>query len=501
VDGVGFMCSGGRLLWSRSLLALVCALGLLVSACGARVGAGQVRAASFGAGTSGLSGVGVASGPVAGGSTGVVGNASGPGSAGQASGASVANSSTAQFSGASAAAAGASSGGAASPVPAGGNGGSTDVGVTGTQILTENISDLSGPVPGLFQGAPYGVQAYYDYINSQGGVYGRQLVQKSVDDQFSCSQNEAETSSAVGSAFALVGSGSLFDNCGAQVLASHPDVSDVHTATTAQASQLPNNFSYNAFHAGSITGPFLWLKQHYPAAITKVGLLAGVSQATNSINTWEKGAMASLGYKIIYEDDFNPVQNDFTSDVIRMRADGVQMVIFLITVTADAANLAAEMQQQNWHPQAYLAGSDCYDSSYISEAGASAVEGDYIYNQNVMFNGEDAAAVPEIQTYLAWMHRDYPNYSSDSFSFGGWVSAMLFVQALRAAGPKVSRKALLAALKQIKSFNADGLIPNADPADKIATHCYVMIKVHNGAFVRADPPAGFLCGGFWTPPS
>ncbi|HEY3240069.1 MAG TPA: hypothetical protein VGL92_10930, partial [Acidimicrobiia bacterium] len=53
--------------------------------------------------------------------------------------------------------------------PAGGNGGATDVGVTADTITMGNVSDLGGPVPGLFQGGPYGTQAYFNYINSQGG--------------------------------------------------------------------------------------------------------------------------------------------------------------------------------------------------------------------------------------------------------------------------------------------------------------------------------------------
>jgi len=90
-----------------------------------------------------------------------------------------------------------------------------------------NISILSGPVPGLFQGAPYGVEAYFDYINSKGGVNGRQLKVDSYDDAFSGQSNESETTTAVGKDFALVGNFSLFDSYGCKVLAANPAVADV----------------------------------------------------------------------------------------------------------------------------------------------------------------------------------------------------------------------------------------------------------------------------------
>src|SRR5207248_1361878 len=119
---------------------------------------------------------------------------------------------------------GSATGAAATASPSGGNGGSTDVGVTGDTITVANVSDLGGPVPGLFSGGPYGTQAYFNYINSQGGVFGRKLKLVTADDQLQCSSNEAAYSNLVGKVFAFVGSWSLDDNCGAQIMKNHPDV-------------------------------------------------------------------------------------------------------------------------------------------------------------------------------------------------------------------------------------------------------------------------------------
>jgi ABC-type branched-subunit amino acid transport system substrate-binding protein len=69
----------------------------------------------------------------------------------------------------------------------------SQTGVTSNSITVGNVSILSGPVPGLFEGAPIGVKAYFEYINSKGGVYGRHLLVDSKDDSFSSQQNEAET--------------------------------------------------------------------------------------------------------------------------------------------------------------------------------------------------------------------------------------------------------------------------------------------------------------------
>src|SRR6266513_6378075 len=49
------------------------------------------------------------------------------------------------------------------------------IGITPSQVTVGNVSVLSGPIPGLFQGAPTGASAFFNYINSQGGVNGRKI--------------------------------------------------------------------------------------------------------------------------------------------------------------------------------------------------------------------------------------------------------------------------------------------------------------------------------------
>jgi hypothetical protein len=85
----------------------------------------------------------------------------------------------------------------------------------------------------------------------------------------------------------------------------------------------------------------------------------------------------------------------------------------------------------------------------------------------------------------------------------GWASARLFVQALKAAGPQVTRVKLLAALRNIHSFDSSGLMVPADPASKLPGTCYIIVRIHNGTFARIDDPANaFRCDGtYWYYPN
>src|SRR5947209_8524140 len=275
----------------RSKLAALALLAVfLTAACGLRADKADVRAAEKAALGNGNTAFGT--GAAAGGEE----AAAGPGGAAGANGPGGATAGPGGASGGAAsggASGGAAAGGVGVAAPAGGNGGSTDVGVTGTTITAGNISDLGGPVPGLFQGGPYGTQAYFDYVNSQGGVYGRKLILKTVDDQLDCSQNQAGYQNLVGQVFAFVGSWSLDDYCGAQVLAQHP-VPAVQQALSVDFTKLPGSYSIDPYNAGAITGYFEYFKAKFPDAIGSVGTIVGNQPA--AVQSWKyfKAPMESL---------------------------------------------------------------------------------------------------------------------------------------------------------------------------------------------------------------
>ncbi|HMC41711.1 MAG TPA: ABC transporter substrate-binding protein, partial [Acidimicrobiales bacterium] len=268
--------------------ALLVGVALTAAACGARASHSQVTAAAR------LYGGGAGGGVLGPGQQGAEGGASGapgaltPGQAGASAGGSAAAGGASAAGGAVAASA---AGGSASPAPPGGNGGATDVGVTANSITVANISILTGPVPGLFAGAVNGTDAFLQYQNSLGGVFGRRLNLAAADDQFDCGQNKALTESYVPKAFAFVGSFSLFDNCGAQVLSANPGVPDVHNALALDAQKEPNNFSSQPIRQGSALGPIDYFKSKAPGAITAAASLIGDVQSARDAWVGERAAM------------------------------------------------------------------------------------------------------------------------------------------------------------------------------------------------------------------
>jgi ABC-type branched-subunit amino acid transport system substrate-binding protein len=380
-------------------------------------------------------------------------------------------------------------------VPAGGNGGATDVGVTATSITVGAATDLSGPVPGLFEGAVVGEKAYFNYINSTGGVFGRQLQLDVADSLTSCSGDEDATQQLVGKVFAFVGSIAVYDNCGAQILAQHPGIPDVSSAVSKEAAQLPNQFSAEPGGMGYQTGAYAYYAQTYGSAVQHAGDIYPDIPDTVTETGYEEAAAQSAGWKFLYKDAVEATDTNFTPDIVRMQAAGVQVVEMELTAQ-DCATLIQEEIQQNWHPTNILY--FAYDRQFVQLAGGpSAANGVVGWTDSPLYFGsQDAAAIPSVGLFQTWMARTNPSQTLDTYAEAGWSHAALFVHALQAAGSRATRAAVLAALKGMTSYNGDGFVAPSNPAQKKSSDCFVLWKIENGNYVRVDTPAtGYRCSG------
>jgi ABC-type branched-subunit amino acid transport system substrate-binding protein len=377
-----------------------------------------------------------------------------------------------------------------------------------------NVSIISGPVPGLFEGASIGVKAYFDYINStKGGVNGRKLMVDAKDDAFSSQQNETETQDAVNSDFAMVGSFSLFDGYGCKALAADPAVPDVSVTLDPDAGALPNDFSADPTVIGSSLGPWQYYKKHYPKDMTIGTIVSNVASAEDQLNG-ELAAAKSIGFKVAYVDDVNPLQKDFTTDVINMKNKGVNAVDLTGVDWQDAAIFVENAATQNWKPGLIFSAGPVYAKQFISHAGGPAVANGIMIGQAFplylgkgpavangimigqafpLYLGEDAASLPADKQFLAYTKKVNSSWVPDLYTLFGWASAQLFVQALQAAGPNPTRGSVIAQLKKITNFDASGMVSPTNPAAKQPSGCFMMATIKNGKYVRVTPKKGFDC--------
>ena len=406
---------------------------------------------------------------------------------------------------------GSSSSGTTATTSAGGGGGggtSSAPGVTASTVTVGQVDDISAPVPGLFKGAKDGTQAYFDYVNSTGGVFGRKLVLDARDSDFQGGTVTSATADQIKNDFALVGGFSLLDSS-EQTLIDLSSMPDVGYPLSPQLANDRNVFSPLPSTANDYPIGFMhYLATKYPQAVKHLGILwANATSATQASEAAFENALKSQGFVIAYDRGFTPFESTFLPDVLKMKEAGVQM--FFSTQMPDnyAATLAKEMQQQSFKP--IVIQGAAYSNQLIALAG-SAANGMFIGQQYALYLGQDASVVPAVSLFTKWVKKADPTANFEIETLYGWAAAQLFVQALKSAGQNPTRASLVAALSKVTSFNAGGLIPEENPAKNIPAECWLLAQVQNGTISRVSPtpssgfvcsPGGRLAAAGWSPMS
>lgn len=370
---------------------------------------------------------------------------------------------------------------------------------TGVSARTVTIANISTQSAGLFTGAAVGTEAYAAYVNAHGGIAGRTLVVQSSDDRFTGALNKQQTQAATQHDFAMVGGFTLEDAFGGSVLAANPQMPNVAEALDPATAALPNTFSPAPNAPGWPLGPLAYFKRRFPEQVRHTGTI--VADLTSTVTAWnhEKATMDHLGYQVVYEAALPPSTTDFTQNIVAMKNAGVQMV-FLEQMPENYASAAVkDMRQQDFHPVLVLGG-PAYSKSLVTDSGGpSSLDGAFFEQSSAFYLGEDASDIPAVRTFLEWVQRVSPGFRADFFTLYGWLSAQLFADALRSAGPSPTRGSVLEALHRTTSFTGSNLIPVSNPAHKTPISCYLLGQIENGLFQRMDdPPAtspthGYRC--------
>jgi ABC-type branched-subunit amino acid transport system substrate-binding protein len=453
-------------------------MALSLCACGSRLNGSALQAAK---GASGGNGAGTGYGSGTGGRSGSAGSlGSGTGSGTGATAGSAGSAGTSGSGGSSATGALTSA-----SCNSSNNGGATDVGVTSNSITIGNITSISGVAPGLTQSAQNATEAFAAYVNSQGGICGRQLKVQTFDDGNSATTNAADAQQACQSDFALVGSASGFDNGGASAIQSCGIPDDAAELSTHEMGAVPNAFGASPGNAQYWpTGAAQWLKSQYPNAVTHAAMIYLDAPATQEQATSEMQAYQSVGFNYIYTVAVSPTEPNYAPYVAAMQSKGVQYV----TEYSDdnsAARLAQAMAQANYSPQVVDWFSEEYTPVFLSEAQGDA-NGDLVLMATAPY--EEASSNPGMQLFLSWLNRVAPGTTHDIFAEFAWSAGLAFLQAALAVGPHLTRAALISQFQKIGSWDGGGVQPPDESfGQKIPSNCFSYFKISGNGFSRVYP--------------
>lgn len=351
-----------------------------------------------------------------------------------------------------------------------------------------------------------GINAYFAYRNSEGGVFGRQLVlDDPIDDEIGSNQQRALEIIAADDSLGvfvapLVGTG-------------YADLSDagvpIYTYLTAPAQgALPNLFGSPPPSCVSCTR----VDQAFMADAVGAREVAALGYSVESSSVCASGVSdtfdryaGTVDASVVYENTSVPfgLPNGIAPEVTAMADAGVDIVFACFDSNGIKA-LGEEMRRQGLNVP--VVQNEGYDTDFIA-ANAEAYEGAIVLTSirphEANNEGTDRALFEE------WM-AEIGAESTPSISAHGWILARLAYEGLVAAGPEFDRQSLIDATNRIEDYTAGGLlavpwdigrqheIPTDEDPDTTGwvPYCFVLMQVSNGVpefMAPSTPDKPSLC--------
>jgi ABC-type branched-subunit amino acid transport system substrate-binding protein len=375
-------------------------------------------------------------------------------------------------------------------------------GVSATEIRVGGVASVTNPLGGNYGDIFKGVQAYFDMVNSKGGIYGRKLVLAAkLDDHLSNNQQAVTQLLTQENVFAVMPVAVLlFSGADSLVKANVPTFGWTinpewgGTKANPKSNMFGESGSYLGFTDASPVLP--WLAQQTNRH--KVGVLAySVAQSAacatgvkNSFDKYGKDADA----QVVFEDkSISFGVASLAPQVTKMKQAGVDLVTTCMD-TNGVVTLAKEMKKQNLDAIQYLP--DAYDHTFIKSYGNlfedSVVRTDF--TQWELPKDEQPAALGD---YLTWVGKQNTTPSQDSMN--GWLNADLFVAGLKAAGPNFSQQKVIDAINKMTAYKAHGLLQHVDwtiaHTGTDNTYCQFLSTIKNSTYVTdfSKPGKPFVC--------
>ena len=324
-------------------------------------------------------------------------------------------------------------------------------GVTDTQILLGQSAALSGPAGNLGQDMRTGAMLYFDWLNANGGIAGRKIVLKTLDDGYEPPRAAANTKALINDdkVFALFGYVGTPTSAASMPIFTEAKVPFVGAFTGAESLRHPVNpwiFNVRASYFDETEA----IVQHLTAvSIDNIAIfyqndaygqagLAGVQRAL----TKRKMKLSAMGTV-----ERNTV--DVAKAVATIKAANPSAVI-MISAYKSCAAFIREMKKQGQDPT-------FWNVSFVgSKALAKELgpEGRGVEISQVMPFPWDVSipVVKEYRKLLAEAKAGDPGFGT----LEGFVAAKVMAEGLRRAGRQLTRASFVHAMEGMSTYDVGG---------------------------------------------
>lgn len=339
-----------------------------------------------------------------------------------------------------------------------------DPGVSKSQITIGTTSPLTGPAAPGYKDIPPAAQAYFDYVNKSGGINGRQIKFVVKDDKYNPAETVTKTNELIlnDKVFALLGSLGTANRQAVVDEITKQGIPDVFVNTGASifdnAKKYPTVFPY------------------FPSYVVEAKVMAQYIKSTPDLASKKRcfmyqegefGENAGLGFDAAGMTDWTaqasylPTQiaQGFGAQVTKLKASGCELVVFFGVTSATGVLLktaAALSYKPTWMVTSIGSEPTIIGGILGSSAAAkAAMNGMYTPSFLVPITDVGNPYVKQMKTIVEAAGLPWTFYT-----FFGVNTAYVMAQAIKAAGPNLTRKGLINALQtQSRNFRSAASVP------------------------------------------
>ena len=340
-------------------------------------------------------------------------------------------------------------------------------GVTASEIKLGISSPLTGSAGLSYGKVPGAMKAYFSYINANGGVYGRKINLISRDDKYLPTLAATQTTNLVlkDNVFALVG---------ALGTATH---SKAYKAAALAKNNVPDLFINTGFSGFTDKTKYPTTFMVLPTYAMEAKVMAKVikdnfpGQASFLLaQDDEFGSDGVAGFKtaghtfsstpILYpQGSMTAARAEGALTSLAAAAPGKPVLVLFGTTDVTATILKAAEKLELTKKFTFLAGSVGADANTLLALGVKSTTVDGIVSASFMPDAKDLTD-PYVKQFADINTKYNKGITFDNYVLAAMNSAMLTVQALRAAGKDLTREGVMTAIEtKGAKFASAGLVP------------------------------------------
>lgn len=390
----------------------------------------------------------------------------------------------------------------------GGGGGVERPGVTDDEIRFSAVGTRSNNPLGTCVLDCYvdGIEAYFAYRNSEGGVHGRDMVLSNVvDDELA--QNQARSLEIVTAddTFAAFGAPTIAD--GFEVFAEARMPLYVWTIQVTEMTGRDSIFGNREVSCIACVRRATAYVAELAEAERVASLGYGVSEASRQCANADAESIEAYGGDVgaesvyVNDDLAFGLPNGIGPEVTAMREADVDLITACIDLNG-MQTLAQELERQGMQ-DVTLFHTNTYNQSFVEE-NAELFEGDYVQAIFRPFEADSEGSA--LAAYREWMEEMGSELTEPAMV--GWINADLAYRGILEAGEDFDRESVIAATNEMTEYTASGLTQpvdwsrqheprtDEDPATHGPEHdCIALVEVADGGQfeVVGDAAAPWHC--------